>query len=157
MLKHFNERKQLEKNFQLLLIDIKEEVNVTSSSSSCVRSGPKWSSSSFSISSSEQELETTRESPSHTFPPELQPKAMTLGTSFTCLSMPIDMFLFWCQQKWFVLMMILVGINLFSFLVGVFFVEDYREQCDEKNDDMKQALIDGESNETNENANSNVL
>lgn len=101
--------------------------------------------------------------PSHVFPPELKSKAMSLGTSMTWLSASIVMFLFPYLQKWFGqfgLMMILTGINVFSFLVGVFFVEDYRDRPDSKvtesKDDIKQALINGDQSEIDENTNSNL-
>lgn len=68
--------------------------------------------------------------PSIVFPPDLKPKIISLGTSMTWLSASIVMFLFPYLQKWFGqfgLMMILTGINIFSFILGIFFVEDYKK------------------------------
>lgn len=92
--------------------------------------------------------------PSIVFPPELKSKALSLGTSMTWLSASIVMFLFPYLQKWFGqfgLMMILTGINVFSFILGIFFVEDYKKvsPIDEKvdQDDTHQALIDDNKSE----------
>ena len=66
--------------------------------------------------------------PSYVFPPEIKPKAISLGTSLTWTAATIVMFLFPYLQKWFGqfgLMMILSVINILCFFVGLFFLKDF--------------------------------
>ena len=94
--------------------------------------------------------------PSIIFSPELKPKAMSLGTSLTWMSASIVMFLFPYLQKWFGqfgLMMILTGINFLSFLIGIFFVDDYKKVSPIKEssnkDDPNQGLMDEDKSDIN--------
>lgn len=66
--------------------------------------------------------------PSYVFPPEIKPKAISLGTSLTWTGATIVMFLFPYLQKWFGqfgLMLILSVINMLCFFVGLFFLKDF--------------------------------
>ena len=100
--------------------------------------------------------------PSIIFPSDLKPKAMTLVTSAVWIGASIVMFLFPFLQKWFGqfgLMMILSGLNAIDLLIGIVFVENYKEygQTDSNQNDIKQALINGEQGNIDENMKEELL
>lgn len=73
--------------------------------------------------------------PSIVFPAELKSKAMSLATSLVWTRGPIVMFLFPFLKKWFGqfgLMMILACLNALNLLIGILFVENYRDKDDNK-------------------------
>ena len=100
--------------------------------------------------------------PSLIYPPELNPKEMSLITSLVWIGASIVMFLFPFLQKWFGqfgLMMILTGLNALNLFIGIFFVEkNYTENQESiNNNDIKQALINGEKGGVDENIDANLL
>ena len=100
--------------------------------------------------------------PSIIFPSDLKPKAMTLVTSAVWIGASIVMFLFPFLQKWFGqfgLMMILSGLNALDLLIGIVFVENYKDYgpTDSNKNDIKQALINGEQGKIEQNMKEELL
>lgn len=102
--------------------------------------------------------------PSIIFPPELKSKAMSLTTSLVWAGASIVMFLFPYLKKWFGqfgLMMILAGLNAFNLLIGILFVENFKDKDQNNensdNNDIKQQLINGEQGEVDATMKENLL
>lgn len=102
--------------------------------------------------------------PSIIFPPELKSKAMSLTTSLVWAGASIVMFLFPYLKKWFGqfgLMMILAGLNAFNLLIGILFVENFKDKgqtdVNVSNEDIKQVLINGEQGEVDQSMKDNLL
>lgn len=102
--------------------------------------------------------------PSIIFPPELKSKAMSLTTSLVWAGASIVMFLFPFLQKWFGqfgLMMILSGLNALNLVIGILFVENYKDKNQTNiiadSNDIKQNLISGEQGEVDESIKANLL